>query len=156
MAAVHEVMEVVRDFQDVPFLKGKKMSAASGKCLISAASADNSSGFCLLPCVDLALQVISVEQETCQYLLVLGWGVKGRCWRSPWHYRGEIPGAGHSGGTDTAELGQSWGWIPSASSRLGLGTTWRSGGGVGAAARALCTSYSLVCLQEEQTSLSGL
>lgn len=24
LAAVHEVMEVVRDFQDVPFLKGKK------------------------------------------------------------------------------------------------------------------------------------
>lgn len=48
---------------------------------------------------------------------------------------------------DTGELGESWGWIPSTSSRLGLGTTWRNGGGVGAAARTLCISYGLICLQ---------
>lgn len=59
----------------------------------------------------------------------------------------EVSAAGHSGGTDTGELGESWGWIPPASSKLGLGTTWRSGGGVGAAARALCISYGLICLQ---------
>lgn len=97
LAAVHEVMEVVRDFQDVPLLKGKKMSAASGKCPISAAGADNWGGSHLLLCVDLALHGISVEQETCHSLLVLGWGLKGCCWRSPWHYRGEVPGAGQWG-----------------------------------------------------------
>lgn len=60
------------------------MSAASGRCPISAASADNSGGSHLL-------HMISVEQETCHYLLVQGWGLKGCCRRSPWCSRGWSP-----------------------------------------------------------------
>ncbi|KAI1235651.1 NFAT5, partial [Lamprotornis superbus] len=44
-------------------------------------------------------------------------------------------------------LGESCGWIPTTSSGLGLGSPWRSGGGVGAAARALSIGYGLICLQ---------
>lgn len=122
------------------------MSAASGKCPISPASAGNLGGSHLLPCTDLALHVISMEQETCHYLLVLGdW--RGAAGGTPGMTGGEVSGASHNGGTDTGELGETWGWIPATSSKLGLGTTWRSGGGVGAAARALCISYGFICLQ---------
>lgn len=44
-------------------------------------------------------------------------------------------------------LEESWGCIPTTFPRLGLGSACRSGGAVGAAARALCCSYGLICLQ---------
>lgn len=46
---------MVRDFQDVPTLKGKKMPVASGECPVSASSAKNLAGFLLHPFIDRVL-----------------------------------------------------------------------------------------------------
>lgn len=120
LAAVCEVREVVRDFQDVPFFKGRKCSAASGRCPISAASADNSGGSHLL-------HMISVEQETCHYLLVQGGDWRDAAGGAPGVPGDEVPGAGLGGGTDTGEeLGLDSNNLPKAGPGISLEKWWWS------------------------------